>query len=214
VFFLNNFIPPAFRKTAFNCPLCGAYAKQKWETAYKYHVPGYHYIEELIVAYCDHCSKYSIWYNEKMVYPFKSNAPLPNPDLPNDIKRDYEEARSIVTLSPRGASALLRLAIQKLCKHLGEKGENINNDIANLMKSGLSPKIQKSLDIVRVIGNEAVHPGQIDLNDNNKIAMSLFNLVNIIANEMITQPKEVDNLYDALPKSKREAITERDKKSN
>lgn len=58
-------------------------------------------------------------------------------------------------------------------------GKNISNAIANLVRKGLSPMIQKSLDIVRVIGNEAVHPGVIDLNDNKDIALQLFQVINI-----------------------------------
>ena len=98
-----------------------------------------------------------------MIYPFNGSAPLPNPDLPEDIKEDFEETRNIVELSPRGAVALLRLAVQKLCKELGEKGEHINTDIKNLVSKGLPEKMQKALDSVRVVGNNAVHPGQIDL---------------------------------------------------
>ena len=64
----------------------------------------------------------------------------------------------------------------------------------NLVKKRLSLKVQQSLDIVRVIGNKAVHPGEIDFKDNAEIANKLFHLVNIIANEMITQPKDIDNL--------------------
>ena len=131
-----------------------------------------------------------------------------------DILRDYEEASSILNLSPRGAAALLRLAIQKLCKHLGENGKNINNDIESLVKKGLSPIIQKSLDVVRVIGNEAVHPGTLDLRDDRDVASKLFRLVNLITDRMITYPKQVNEMFDGLPAPKKEEIQKRDTKKS
>jgi hypothetical protein len=51
-----------------------------------------------------------------MIEPNIGGVPFPNNDLPEDIKNDYIEARDILNKSPRGSSALLRLAIQKLCK--------------------------------------------------------------------------------------------------
>jgi hypothetical protein len=153
-----------------------------------------------------------LWLEEAMIFPSDGNAPLPNPDLPEDIKRDYEEARAILNRSPRGAAALLRLAIQKLCKFLGEPGIDINADIRALVRKGLSEQIQKALDIVRVIGNEAVHPGMIDLRDDPALAGTLFKLVNMIAEKMITEPREIDDLYAGLPEGKREAIDRRDGK--
>jgi hypothetical protein len=148
----------------------------------------------------------------KMIYPSSSPAPMPNPDLPKEIMDDYNEARNIMGISPRGAAALLRLAIQKLCVHLGEKGKDLNTDISELVKKGLSAKIQKSLDIVRVIGNEAVHPGQLDLKDDVTTAEKLFELVNIITEVMISQPKSIDKIYETLPGEKIEAIKKRDQK--
>lgn len=65
---------------------------------------------------------------------------MANPDLPTNIMNDYNEAKSIVNISPRGSAGLLHLAIQKLCRHKGEKDKNINDDFANLVKSGL-PKV-------------------------------------------------------------------------
>ncbi len=162
------------------------------------------------MAYCSHCKQYSLWLNEKMIYPESTGIQPPNIDLGEDIKEDYLEASSIVNKSPRGAVALLRLSIQKLCKQLGEDGKNINNDIASLVKKGLPPTVQQALDIVRVVGNDAVHPGQIDLKDNQEIANKLFDLINIIANVMITQPKEISALYETLPDGKKDAITTRD----
>jgi len=59
---------------------------------------------------------------------------MPNQDLNADIIADYNEACRIYNDSPRASAALLRLALQKLCKQLGETGENINEDIKKLVK--------------------------------------------------------------------------------
>jgi hypothetical protein len=148
-----------------------------------------------------------------MVYPTAGAAPHPNIDLPDDIKKDFEEARNIVELSPRGAAALLRLVVQKLCKHLGEKGDNIDDDIGNLVKKGLPEKMHKALNSVRVIGNNAVHPGQIDIADDREAAYKLFGFVNIISSIFITQPKQIDDYYEyKSPENAKAAIDGIDKR--
>lgn len=200
---------PGYKTDSFNCPFCGAFSHQTWYDTFR-NTGGFEDTNLLDLAYCAHCNRFSVWYDGKMIIPTTGSAPLPNPDLPTEIKPDYDEARSICGPSPRGAAALLRLVIQKLCKHLGQNGVDLNADIANLVNQGLSPKIQKALDVVRVIGNEAVHPGQIDLNDNPEMASKLFVLVNLIVDAMITQPKQINDLYRSLPESKRKAIDARD----
>jgi hypothetical protein len=201
------FTPPTFRATAFNCPLCNAYAEQRWSVA----APDWSSGGDCRFSRCAHCGQETIWKNDRMIYPDSSPALSPNPDLPEDIKADYEEARTIISHSPRGACALLRLCVQKLCGFLGESGKDINADIAALVDKGLNPKIQKSLDIVRVIGNEAVHPGQLDLRDQPATATQLCSLLNIIADAMITQPKLIESLYAGLPETKLQQIEQRDK---
>ena len=105
------------------------------------------------------------------------------------------------------------MAIEKLCKQqLGEKGKDLDECIGSLVKKGLPVKIKEALDVVRVIGNESVHPGEINLNDNKDVAHKLFELVNIIAQDRITQPKEVSKLYNSLPQDKLDGINNRDKK--
>src|SRR5207253_9157908 len=112
-----------------------------------------------------------------MIYPIRSHvAPIAHADMPADVRADYDEAAAIVQRSPRGAGALLRLALQKLMPHLGEKGKNMNGDIASLVASGLDPGMQQALDALRVIGNNAVHPGELDLQDNVETVGSLFGL--------------------------------------
>ncbi len=210
---MNTKIPyqyPKFEDSAFNCPFCNAYAKQTWCKIY-YHSGGFNNLENTFISICSHCSRYSIWQEEIMIYPDFSGIEPPNADLDDEIRGDYQEAASIMQKSPRGAAALLRLAIQKLCIQLGEKGQDLNTDTGNLVKKGLPAKVQQSLDSLRVIGNEAVHPGTLDLKDDSETASALFKLVNFIAEKMLTEPKEIEALYAKLPESKKKQIEERDK---
>lgn len=205
----QEYTAPTYQKSAFNCPFCNAYANQYWDDLTKIQ-RGDQYYRNADGCVCSHCNQESIWYKRIMVYPDFHGVQPPNHDLSEEIKSDYQEAGSILQKSPRGAAALLRLVIQKLCKELGENGKNINDDIGELVKKGLPAAVQKSLDIVRVIGNDAVHPGQIDISDNIETAKALFKLVNLIAEKMITEPKEVEEIYNSLPESKRQEIEKRD----
>ena len=160
-----------------------------------------------------HCEGSLVWQGDSIIFPDVSAAPSANDDLAQDIRADYAEAASIAAKSPRGAAALLRLALQKLCVQLGESGKNINDDIASLVRKGLDLRVQKALDTVRVIGNEAVHPGEIDLRDDAETVGHLFALLNAIANEMITQPRLRDEMYGKLPAAKLAQIEARDAKA-
>lgn len=255
-----KYVPPAIDQVAFNCPHCGALAKQSWFTAHaermskdgtprivdaesvkearNNQIEGSedynrlkalferldkglprlqfrssacnHDLQNVFISQCFSCNDVAIWIYDRLVWPQRGEAPVPNPDLPDDIRRDYDEASTILDLSPRGAAALLRLSIQKLCKELGEGGGNINNDIAALVKRGLDVRVQRALDVVRVIGNHAVHPGQIDLRDDRATAEKLFGLVNLIAEIMISQPKHVQEMFEGLPEDALRAIENRD----
>ena len=206
-----KFVEPQRGVKSFTCPFCGVLARQYHHSSPPVLDGNYTYSNGHLIATttCESCGEVALWHLDKMVYPQTGLAPHPNSDLPEDVKQDYLEAASISSLSPKGAAALLRLAIQKLCAHLGGKGKNINDDIAFLVKNGLPPKMQQSLDVVRVIGNNAVHPGQIDTDD-PEVVGALFRLINITAEAMITVPNQIQNLYDGLPEGAKEAIDKRD----
>ncbi|MET3693171.1 DUF4145 domain-containing protein [Methylobacterium goesingense] len=170
-----------------------------------------HPATNLHLSVCYSCDEVSLCSAYDLVYPTSKTEVFPNTDIPPDAKADFEEAATIVDLSPRGAAALLRLALQKMLKSLGQSGENINQDIAALVQQGLPVAVQRALDVVRVIGNNAVHPGEIDMRDDKATATRLFALVNIIAEAMITQPKQIGAMFEDLPQGAIDAIERRDK---
>lgn len=208
---MSQYFPPAFQEKKFHCPFCGVLSQQWWFNGCGIaEGSGHNPINQVKYCQCGHCSAISIWREGCMLFPDSGSAPLPHPEMPADVSADFSEARGIVTKSPRGAAALLRLAIQKLMVDLGEKGKDINTDIGNLVTKGLPLQIQQALDSVRVIGNFAVHPGELNLKDTPDLAHALFELVNIIVDVMIAQPKRVQAVYNSLPQPKLQAIHDRD----
>lgn len=207
---MEQFFPPVYKASSFHCPFCNVKAHQQWYIDGKFNDGNIKY-NKLDCSVCVHCNKAALWLDKTLLYPKVTIAPKPHFDLPNELLSDYLEASSILVDSPRGAAAILRLVLQKLMAHLGESGRDINKDIGSLVKKGLHPDVQKALDIVRVIGNESVHPGQLDLQDDVETANQLFGLINFIIEDRITRPKAIDELFSKLPEGKRKGIEDRDK---
>lgn len=208
---MQEYVAPQLDIDGFNCPHCGAYAHQTWEPLVKQLKRGaLQTLSGWLIATCARCSDFSVWCGPNKVYPSSATAPLAHPDMPSRVKQIYEEARTIHDASPRGAAALLRLALQMLMVDLGQKGKNINEDIAELVKKGLPVQVQQALDIVRIVGNNAVHPGQIDINDSPAISTNMFQLINIIIEKMISEPKHLQEIFNSLPQPAIEQIAKRD----
>lgn len=197
-------IPPSFDKEAFTCPYCQVYTDQSWKNFLNRNNT---ISQQYWYAQCKLCGKFSIWIQEKMVYPLTSLAPLPNSDMPDDAKTVFEEARNILGISPRASAGLLRVCIEKLTVELGESKGDLDARITNLVEKGLPKEIQKALHTVRVVGNKALHAGQIDMNDNPDIAWKLFKIVNTIVQQTITDKKQLDELYqDQVSEEQRNRI--------
>jgi hypothetical protein len=181
-----------------------------WLDAYGQHVNWE--LNNVFVSMCHSCDGFAVWVEDRIVYPIKNSAIMAHEEMPAPIRRDFEEAASIVDNSPRGAAALLRLCIEKIVIELGGKGDNLNNDIGELVRKGvIDTRIQQALDLVRFVGNNAVHPGQIDLKDDKPTAMKLFNLINVIVESTISAPKHVREMYETLlPEASKAQIEKRD----
>jgi len=205
----DEYSPPEFEKEGFHCPHCDTFAHQHWSQLYD----GSNFAKnpEIHSSKCTRCNKRCYWINEEMIFPRQSVAPRPHEDMPDEVKEDYLEARNVVGSSPRAAAALLRLALEKLLNELGAEGGSIHAMIGDLVESGkIDERIQKALDSVRVIGNESVHPGELDMDDDEETALVLFELLNTVVRTTITEDRIISETYGRLPDPKKKGIDDRD----
>lgn len=221
---LKKFESPQYKKSAFTCPDCSTFSKHDWTSTLVNETYGQftghlgmngekQTISNLYLCKCEQCGYVSFWYKEKLIWPLNTGVEAPLEEMPEDIKELYKEASSIVELSPKGSCAILRLALQKLCNRLAGQDEKkkIDGAIKKLVEEGLPSTLQKAMDTVRIVGDEAVHPGEINVDDNKELAIAMFRLMNIIIEKMIVEPKEIDNLYNLMPDNKLQGIENRDK---
>lgn len=203
------------------CPHCNSKSILSWEMIAMDDYEKYTFKDYedcfAIVSECLGCRQLSLFFKsekddiEHLAFPNKlTGIPSPNEDMPEDIKKLYIEASEVLSVSPRASAALSRLAIDQLTTKLNPNGKSLNHRISNLVKKGLPEKIQKALDAVRVIGNNAVHPGEIKFEeDSSEISITLLQLINVIVDYVISQPKQINQIYETLPKDALEAIEKR-----
>ena len=229
-------ITPQLGLESFSCPHCGAIAHQTWfrtalvsythdktkpniRSANKHvlftenlhcGMQSHPNLVNASASRCYSCGAFALWIQEQVIHPENSIGITPHDDIPDVIRDDFIEAASIVDKSPRSAAALLRLCIQKMMPLLDVQDSNLNDAIGKLVKKGLDKKIQQALDVVRVVGNNAVHPGEIDLKDDKATALQLFSLINLIVATMISAKKQLDEMYASLPSGALAAIKKRD----
>lgn len=228
---------PKIFETSFRCPNCGVVAHQFWYNArasrYAHgkgafvdivgEINADHklkrstaesaaFVDGLFYSECGHCRHVAVWAKGAIVIP-KTAAGTPHPDMPESAALDFREAAAIAQDSPRGAAALLRLALEKLCHEIGDPSKKIDTNIATFVANGLNSNVTNAMDSLRVIGNEAVHPGEMDLRDDLETVKSLFQLLNYIVENVITQPNQIAALFDSLPEAKKQGIENRDKKN-
>ncbi len=210
---MTGFVAPVLNVRAFTCSFCGVLAQQLWHDVY-WQPGGGGQPTGLRRCFCTNCRQESFWSEREktQVYPRATGAVMPHPDLPEECRADFMEARNVASDSPRAAAALLRLCVQRLLAQIGGKGKSIDDDIGALIAKGLPVQVKEALDICRVVGNNAVHPGELDVKDDPALVSELFVLINFIVAQTIERDKSIAALMAKLPSGAKEAIEKRDAK--
>ena len=202
---------PTFDADSYTCPHCGVFAHAtRWDIALVNKKDRSTEFTEWTQSRCVLCGGETIWDRSELLWPVGRIGPSAQPDMPEHIARIYEEARTIGGLSPRAAAALLRLALQHLLTDLAADQKDVNKAIGALVKEGLPTSVQRAMDILRVVGNNAVHPGEIDLEGDLDTVNALFGLLNLVVEDRISKAKQIDAVYSALPPGALTAIEKRD----
>ena len=155
----------------------------------------------------------------RMVYPTAVTAPAAPADLPEDCHADYDEARRILDISPRAAAALLRLVVERLCRGVCEaaepgygEGKMLHELVAQMVARGMPATVQRAFDRLRVIGNDDVHPGRLDIGDDIDTARRLFGLVEVVVVQTITQPRKIADLNGTSSMASVSVMASRDRR--
>lgn len=168
----------------------------------------------LDISVCGHCYKYTVWENTKIIFPYTTELPQPHEDMPEEVRGIYSESMGVFKHSPRASAALLRLAIETMIPQLEDyqiKKAKINTMIGDLVTKDIPQHVQQGLDAIRIYGNEGIHPGEIDLTEDEDTVLFLFDLINIMVEELITKKKKIQSFYEKLPVGKLKGILNRDK---
>lgn len=233
----GKYVAPELELAAFNCPFCGAFSHQLW---YEIKIASdlgnqlsfnsisllrgpsfvdpsqkitFNKVKPIYTfSQCTLCRRIAIWEESNLIHPNNTTVEQPNADMPEDIKKIYNEASSIVNLSAKSAAALLRLALEKLLIHLGAKKGSIDVMIQDLIDQyviSASGSVRKALDSLRVLGNAGVHPTGINLDEDPNAAFALFKVLNFVVEKLITEEKEMQAIYALIPEEKRENLDNR-----
>lgn len=103
-----------------------AFAEQLNKKVLTYIFEGYGHSEWAFVNFhvsaCYSCNAFTVWVEDKIVHPVSHSVVEPHEMMPPSVKADFEEAGSIVNLSPRGAAALAPLVHTGTCEGAWGKG--------------------------------------------------------------------------------------------
>jgi hypothetical protein len=122
----------------------------------------------LHLSSCHSCNGFALWVGDRLVFPYNVEK---TPDL---VEEDLEEAAAVLNKSPRGATALMRVCIQKLVPLLQQDGKSLNDYMSSLVRKGLEVEIQQSMEVLQVLRSDPVQLTNFDSQDDKEMAVRFF----------------------------------------
>lgn len=134
------------------------------------------------------------------LYPTSLAKQFPN-YIPSHIIEDYQEAYSILNLSPKASATLCRRCLQEMIENFwGINGENLYQQIEKL-KSKVPPDQWKAISGIRSIGNIGAHmkkDSNIIIDIDNDEANKLIKLIELLLRQWYINRHDEQELYNDI----------------
>ena len=123
----------------------------------------------LHLSSCHTCNGFALWVGDRLAFPYNVEK------MPAFIQEDFEEAAAILNQSPRGATALMRICIQKLVPLLKRDGSYLNDYMSAVVRKGLELEIQQSMEVLQVLRNDSGQPTTLETQEDKEMALRFLN---------------------------------------
>ncbi len=146
-------------------------------------------------------------YSRQQIYPIIHNGESIATEIPDDIKKDYNEACLVVNFSIRSAVVLLRICLERIIMHIAKKcnndtkeqilkAKNLKRKIELLFSSqnceelNINKNIATMADIIREYGNDNCYSiREIQDSDTKETFDNLAEFIIYICNDIIYNEK-------------------------
>lgn len=148
------------------------------------------------------------------IRPLSSAKQFPN-YIPETIRNDYEEACSIINLSPKASATLSRRCLQGMIHDFWDiKLKNLNQEITAL-KDKIPIDLWQSIDALRELGNIGAHMEKdtdviVDIDPNE--AEFLIKLIELLMKEWYINREERKQLFSNIISTNEEKQNQRKNK--
>lgn len=169
------------------CPHCSVTAYINWKTEWlsipRSRVQEKHYskIVDLVIlandewhthyAACPECEELIIVLErvgpsnplEYFAYPRFPKVESIGSEVPEHLRKDYEEAHAVLSISTRASAVLSRRILQEILREHGYESGDLSTQINGVLteedpKRSLPPALYETIDAVRHFGNFSAHP--------------------------------------------------------
>jgi len=135
----------------------------------------------LHISNCHRCNGFSLWVSGLLVFPTKMDK---SPELADE---DVDEAAAILNKFPRGATALMRVCIQKLVPLLEENGKELNQRVSSLVRKGLEMELQQAKEVLEVLRGDPLQLSQLESQASKETALRFLDSLKAVLERRSSQ---------------------------